>query len=84
MKVMILEETEVRMGLGETMFGVTHVLSKLTGYETFHEMTLPEKLLASLKRATKKLVLLKGYAIKEDGTIRLTDTSTVRIIFKKH
>ena len=55
-----------------------------TDYDTLHEMTVPEKLVSSLKRATKKSVLSKGYTIKEDGTIRLTDTSTVRIIFKKH
>ena len=82
LKVMVLEETEVRMGVGESVFGVSHVLSKATDYETLHEITMPEKLIPTLKRATNKSILLKGYGLKQDGNIRLTETSTVRIIYK--
>ena len=32
LKVMVLEETEVRIGVGESVFGVSHVLSKATYY----------------------------------------------------
>ena len=45
-------------------------------------MTVPEKIVATLKRATKKSVWLKGYTIKEDGTIRLTDTSKEELFLK--
>lgn len=32
LKVMVLEETEVRMRVGESVFGVSHALSKATDY----------------------------------------------------
>lgn len=49
------------------MYGETHVLSKVTDYEILHEMALPGKLVS---------------ARLQDGNIRLTQTSIVRIIFK--
>lgn len=77
----VLEPTEVRVGMEDKTYGVTHVLAKSTDYNRLHELTMPEKLITSIQRATKKSILVKGYSLKEDGNIRLSDYSTVSIQF---
>lgn len=78
MKVYILEDTEVRMGQDHgRKYGVTNVLSKSTEYDCLHEMVMPEKFIMKTKASVNKCLLLKNYAIKEDGNIRISDYTTV-------
>lgn len=80
LKVYILEDTEVRMGQDHgRKYGVTNVLSKSTEYDCLHEMVMPEKFIMKTKASVNKCLLLKNYAIKEDGNIRISDYTTVSI-----
>lgn len=80
LKVYILEDTEVRMGQDHgRKYGVTNVLSKSTEYDCLHEMVMPEKFIMETKASVNKCLLLKNYAIKEDGNIRISDYTTVSI-----
>lgn len=76
-KVFVLEETEERKTLEGRRFGVTNCLAKSSNYNSLHEMIIPEKHIPKIQSNLNKFVLLKGYSQKEDGSIRLAESSTV-------
>lgn len=79
-KVFVLEETEERKTLEGRRFGVTNCLAKSSNYNSLHEMIIPEKHIPKIQSNLNKFVLLKGYSQKEDGSIRLAESSTVSIV----
>nr|XP_022312554.1 uncharacterized protein LOC111117680 [Crassostrea virginica] len=56
---------------------MTNVLSSTTQFQKRHEMYLTEKHLKTLKQNIQKTLLIKGFSLREDGSIRIMDSTIV-------
>ena len=77
-KVFVIEDVEMR-GTDRGLYGVVSVLSKSSMYQTLHQTFLPAKFTAKFSSSENKFLLVKGYRQSEDGIIRLSESSMVRI-----
>ena len=80
-KVFVIEDVEMR-GTDRGLYGVVSVLSKSSMYQALHQTFLPAKFTAKFSSSKNKFLLVKGYRQSEDGIIRLSESSMVRIYLK--
>lgn len=80
MKIFVLEKTETRITQENRQYGITHILAKTSNYQELHEFSMPQKWIAKLNTSVNKSLIIRGYAMKEDGGIRISEYSTVSIL----
>ena len=71
-KIFLTEDTEVR----ETAQGKTYG-AKTTSYRKLHEVHVPSQFTAKFASLKDKFLLIKNYSQKEEGLIRITESSMV-------
>ena len=79
-KVFVLD-VEMR-GTDRGFYGLVSVLSKSSTYQTLHQTFLPAKFTAKFSSSKNKFLFVKGLRQSEDGIIRLSVCSMVRIYLK--
>ena len=72
------EDVEIR-GTDRGLYGV---LSKSSMYQTLRQTFLPAKFTAKFSSSKNKFLFVKGFRQSEDGIIRLSESSMVRIYLK--
>ena len=75
------EDVEIR-GTDRGLYGVVSVLSKSSMYQTLRQTFLPAKFTAKFSSSKNKFLFVKGFRQSEDGIIRLSESSMVRIYLK--
>ena len=76
-KIFLIEDTEVRQtGQGKT-YGVVFALAKTTSYRKLHEVHIPSQFTAKFAASKGKFLLIKNYSQKEEGLIRIAESSMV-------
>lgn len=79
--VFVPEDVEIR-GTDRGLYGVVSVLSKSSMYQTLRQTFLPAKFTAKFSSSKNKFLFVKGFRQSEDGIIRLSESSMVRIYLK--
>lgn len=84
-KIYIMETPEIRKNPTDAKeYAVTNVLSTTTAFNTRHELYLTIKHLEKIKKSTGKCLLIRGFSQRDDHSIRITDTTIVRIQYSTY
>lgn len=83
--IYIMETPEIRKNPTDAKeYAVTNVLSTTTAFNTRHELYLTIKHLEKIKKSTGKCLLIRGFSQRDDHSIRITDTTIVRIQYSTY